>query len=384
MKILGRYLRAFTALVLATCLACPPAAALVTLNDGHDRIHVTGSMGVTHDSNVFAANGGKGDFMYTSGFTADYQRRAGWIGVNASVGVSASKFASLTDQDYSDPSFNLELTKQTGRTTGSINLSAARETRADAAVNARSSSWNINYGAAYHYHITGTWDLSGSLGFSQRKYQDETTYSNLDTFSSSFDLIKLLSSERDLMLGYRYRYNDTSRHTSSDDHNFSAGLHGKVIGAVNGAVRVGYQFRVPHGRRAAGTTNKDYQSWSASGNASYAINKKINLSGSISKDFSTTATDASVDTLSTSLDGQYALSSRIGFNVSTGLGRTSFLDNLGPPREDTYLTGGAGASYSFSEHLKLSLNYSWFKNWSSLSFADFVRSSWSFSASSHW
>ena len=39
-----------------------------------------------------------------------------------------------------------EFTKQTGRTTGSLSLSASRESRADAAVNLRSTSWNIPVG----------------------------------------------------------------------------------------------------------------------------------------------------------------------------------------------------------------------------------------------
>jgi hypothetical protein len=303
------------------------------------------------------------------------------------MAMSGGKYGSITNQDYSDPSFNLELNKQTGRTTGAITISAARESRADAAVNTRNSSWNFNYGANYHYHIAGTWDLAGGVSYSDREYQDEIAFANLKTIATSVDLIKVLSSERDVMLGYRYRYSDTSRNTSSDDHNLSVGLHGKVIPGVNGSVRFGYQFRIPHGPRpglAAGNPSKDFQSWTATGSASYAINKKMNLAGSISKDFSTTATDSSVDGLVLSLDAQYALTSRLGFNANVGTGSTKFLDNVGPARHDTYVTASFGTGYAFSEHLKFSFSYLWFKNWSSSSFADFVRSSWSLGASSHW
>lgn len=381
------YLRASTALVLAASMACPPARALVTLNDGHDKIYVTLSAGVSHDSNVFAQNGGKGDYLYTSGFSADYQRRAGWIGVNATMGISGAHYGSFSNQDYSDPSFSLELSKQTGRTTGAITISAARESRADAAVNTRNTYWNFSYGGNFHYHIVGTWDLSGGASYSDREYQDEIAFANLKTIATNVDLIKVVSAERDVMLGYRYRYSETSRLTSSDDHNFSVGVHGKVIPGINGSIRFGYQFRSPHGHKAGATTsnpNKDFQSWSSSGSVSYAINKKINLAGSLSKDFSTTATDSAVDNLVASLDAQYAFTSRIAFTSSIGTGTTKFLDNAGPARHDTYLTGSFGASYGFSEHLKFNLSYLWFRNWSSLNFADFVRSSWSLGASSHW
>lgn len=387
MNLLGRTLRAGTAIWLAACLACPPARALVTLNDGHDRIHVTFSTGISHDSNVFAQNGGKGDFVYSTGVNVDYQRRAGWIGVTASTGISGGAYGDFKDQNYSDPSFNLELSKQTGRTTGAINISAARESRADAAVNTRNTYWNFNYAGNFHYHIAGTWDLSGGGGFAQRRYLDEQTFTNLSTFSTNLDLIKVISSERDVMTGYRYRYNQTSRHTSSHDHNFSLGVHGKVLPGVNGSVRVGYQFRNLEGRlptATVATPKRDFSSWSAAASANYAINKKISLSGSLSKDFSITATDTSTDTLVASLDGTYALTSRIAFNVSMGTGTTKFLDNAGPPRTDTYLTGSFGTGYAFSEHLKLSFSYMWFRNWSSTTFADFIRSSWSLSASSRW
>ncbi len=381
-------------MVLAGILLCPPARALVALNDGHDRIYVSANMGVSHDSNVFAQNGGKGDLLYTTGFTADYTRRAGWIGVNANVGVSGAHYGTLKGQDYTDPTFSLEFTKQTGRTTGSITLSAQRETRADAAVNTRNSSWNINYGANFRYHIIGTWDLAGGFGFSQRKYQDSVTFSNLNTFSSSFDLFHLLSSERDVILGYRYRYNETPGGTWSTDHDFNAGLHGKLIAGMNGTVRVGYQVRQPHGGTTHGAT---FQSWTASGSTSYAINKKINLSASLSKDFSITATDSSVDALMASLDGQYAYSSHWSVSSSIGGGTTRFLGQggrivldpgppplLGKQRQDTNVNWNAAINYSLNEHLKVALTYLWFKNWSTSSFADFVRSSWSTSVSSRW
>src|SRR6188768_4311728 len=109
---LSQEIRAGLAVLLAATLACPPAHALVSLNDGRDRIFVTGSFSATHDSNVFANSDNEGDFVYSSTVVAEYTRRAGWIGVNGSVAVSASKFGDHVDQNFSNPSYSLEFTKQ--------------------------------------------------------------------------------------------------------------------------------------------------------------------------------------------------------------------------------------------------------------------------------
>ena len=77
-----RNLRAALALLLAVVIGCTPAHAIVTLNfnDGHDHVHVTGTVGVSSDSNIYANSEGKSDYIYSTSLTADYVRRAGWIG----------------------------------------------------------------------------------------------------------------------------------------------------------------------------------------------------------------------------------------------------------------------------------------------------------------
>src|SRR5256885_5131972 len=74
------------------------------------------------------------------------------------------------------------------------------------------------------------------------------------------------------------------------------------------SVRVGYQFRSPHGRRSVtATPEKRFDSWSAAGSASYAINKKTSITGSLSKDFSTTADRKSTRLNSSHLVISYAV-----------------------------------------------------------------------------
>jgi outer membrane receptor protein involved in Fe transport len=382
------------ALVLAAFVACPPAHALISLNEGRDRIFVTGTVSVSRDSNVFANADQKGDFLYSTTLSADYTRRNGWIGVNANAAVSSTRFGEIDGQDFDNPTLGLEFTKQTGRTTGSLTISASRESRADASVNVRSTSWIIPVGLNFKYPIVGAWTATGSLGYSQRKYLDEVAFASLTSYSASVDLIHILNTEREAVAGYRYRFSDTSRDTSSSDHNFSLGLNGKLLRGISGSARVGYQFRSVESPLRSDIT---YQSWTASVGASYALSKKANLSASVAKDFSITASDQIVDTTNASLDFKYAYNSRWAFMAGVGYGDTRFLGEggriildqgppllYGPNRHDNYFEWHATLSYSHSEHFKAMLTYSWFKNWSTLSYADFIRSSWTLTASTRW
>src|SRR5687767_6688250 len=84
---------------LAFLNSSPAARALIVFNDGKDRIHVTATAGVAYDSNIFANSiGDNSDTIYTAAFLAEYSRRAGWIGVDASVALAASRFASNEEE----------------------------------------------------------------------------------------------------------------------------------------------------------------------------------------------------------------------------------------------------------------------------------------------
>ncbi len=389
-----RHFRSLIAVLLAAGVACPPSRALVTLNDSKDHIFVTGTFGVSRDSNIFANRDSEGDFIYSTGVSAEYTRRAGWIGVNASVSGNASRYGKVKSENFSNPSYSMELTKQTGRTTGSFTLSGARESRADSAANLRATSWNYNAGLNYKYPIINRFTLSGSFGYSARKYVEASQLSNLSTYTSSTDLFYILTNERDLVAGYRYRYGETSRNTSTTDHSVNAGVSGRIIKGINGSVRFGYQLRTPQG--SVGESS-EYRGLSASAAVSYALNRKITINGQLARDFSTTATDASVQTTTAGLTTSYAPSRQWSISAGTGWGDSQFLGEKGriqrdpgpPPllgrnRHDNYANWNVGLSYVLNEHFSATLTYAWFKNWSTLPFADFVRSSWGLALSSRW
>src|SRR5882724_2138186 len=136
-----RSFRLCLAALLSAAVLCRPARGLVSLEDGRDQIFVNSSLTIGYDSNLFANAAGPGDTSYSLSFGADYVRRAGWIGLNASVGVNATRYGKFTREDFENPTFTAAFSKQSGRTTGSLTLSAARESRADVAANLRDESW---------------------------------------------------------------------------------------------------------------------------------------------------------------------------------------------------------------------------------------------------
>jgi hypothetical protein len=378
--------------LLAATLACPPAHALVALNDGRDRIYVTGSYTTTWDSNIFANSEGRGDFVSSTSIVAEYTRRAGWIGVNGSISVSASNFGKNRDQNFTNPNYALEFTKKSGRTTGSLTMSGAKESRADAAVNMRSTAWNYNAGLNVKYPA-GINTFMGQFGYSKRSYVEDTIFADLATYTAGIDMIHILPAERELVGGYRFRYSDTSRFTSTTDHSATVGINGRLIRGIIGGLRAGMQTRIPHGALASGR----FTSWTMSASSAYAFNKDLNVAAQASKDFSTTATDASVDVTSADVSMGYTMNSKVSWSLSGGWGQTRFLGESGrlviqpgpPPllgahRVDTYATWSAGVAVTLHAHLKSALTYSWFENWSTGTYADFIRSSWSLNLSSRW
>jgi len=379
-------LRCFVIVLIGVALLMRQAKALVSLNDGTDRIFVTGTVGVSRDSNIFASRGGAGDFVYSGGLSVEYLRKAGWIQVNAGVGVEISRFDKFNDEDFQNPRFNAEFSKQTGRTTGAINLTAAKQSRAEPALNTPNTSWNYNAGLNAKYPVIERYTLAAGMGYGLVKYLDNPAFVDLTTYSANLNLFYILSNERDLFGGYRFRYSETSRLTSDVDHAFNLGLSGRIIPRVNGSVSVGYQVRKP----SDDLIRKSYGSTTAAATVSYAFNKKANLNGQLSKDFSTTALDTTLDSATASLIFQYAYNAKLNFSANVGYGRNEFLGQRGLlfgtdiGREDTSFDWGARIAYTYSQHLALNLGYSRMRNWSNSIIGDYTRSIWSVGASSRW
>jgi hypothetical protein len=91
-----------------------------------------------------------------------------------------------------------------------------------------------------------------------------------------------------------------------------------------------------------------------------------------------------VDNLSFNLDAQYALTYQWSVFTGLGTGQSQFLNGTEQDRTDDYSTWRSGVSYTLNQHLRVSLNYSYFINNSNRSLSSFDRNTLTLNLSSRW
>jgi hypothetical protein len=375
--------RAAIGICLLLVALATPVRGIVKFNEGHDEIFITGTAGLAYDSNIFAVAGGASDTSFNGTLDLDYVRKAGLIGVNGNLGLSYSDFFKNTSESFVDPHARAEFTKGTGRTTGSLELGVAKQSRSDSVLNLRTTSWDYDAGFNAKYPVIDRYSLSGHAGYDYQDYLGGQGLFDIRTYTASSDLYYVYTSERDLLGGYRLRVTDTSAGTRSYDHAFTVGTTGKLLPKLNGTVRLGYQFRETD-RGSIGGVDDKYSAFTASLASTWTISSRINVTAQASRDFSTLATDTNVDTTSGRLDAQFATTAKITLFAGTGVGRIRFLGAGQANRHDTYLTFDAGVNYTLNEHFKITLSGMEYTNWSTYDRADYKRHTISLIVSSRW
>jgi hypothetical protein len=363
-------------------LVATPGRALLRFNDGLDQIHVIGTAALGWSSNIFSSQNGSSDTTYNASLNLEYRRRAGYIGVNAGLGWDFGRFQKFTSENFANPHASLEFTKDFGRSTGSLLLKAAKQSSTDSAANVRTQSKSYDAELGWKYPVNDHYTFSGTFARTQLDYINNVALVGLVSYLVSLDVFRAYSEERDYFGGYRIRLSDSTAGSSSVDHNFSLGVSGLVIPKVSGSLRLGYQLRQS---RASGTAaTSTFHGLSAASTVSYAPNRKLVFTGQLSKDFSTTSTDISTDTIAANLNASYAYNAKFSVFADVGGGMNRFLGALGAGRRDYYFTWGFGANWTQSDRFKASLSYDWFHNWSNVARADFTRQGLSLTLTSRW
>jgi len=361
--------------------ACAPALGLIKLDDGHDQFFVSGTAGLTYDSDIFASSTGSADTSINSSLDLEYRRKAGMLGVNADFGWNFAHFFRFTNQDFADPHFSAELTKDGGRTTGSIKLDAHRDDRTDTVVNTRTESWNYDAELNVKYPVIERYSISGNFGFGREDFLNNDLLTDFDTYTAGADLLYALNSTRNLSLGYRYRATQTAADTLDQDHAITVGVDGKIAGKFNGNARIGVQEREIARRDGH---HESHTSLTASLSTTWTLTSRFALIGDASRDFSTAATDVSVDSTSVGLTGQYSINAKLVGFAGVNYGHVDFIDELSGGRRDDSVSFNAGATYTYSERFKLTATYTFTHNWSTFSLGNYDRHMFSINASSRW
>ena len=361
--------RTIVALAALAVLA-PRGAALIEFDEGRNQIGVTATYGIAYDSNVFVRAGGAGDSSQVASLGADYNRRAGLIGVHAAAAVAVARYVDLTAENYTNPSFSVDLTKDQGRLTGSAGLSVRRDSRSDAAANVRATSWN--YGATLNarYPINERYYFTSATGFSLQDYVDNPGLFNLSSYSEAVDIFYAYTSKLDLLGGYRIRRGAAEGGTHTLDQAVTAGASGSVLAKLNGSIRLGYQWRDENGAQG-----RRYDALTTSLALAWPVNKRVLVSAAASKDFTTTATDISVDTTAFSLSANLkpALKVKLVLDAGVEYSTSDFLGLAGGGRRDHAWTWNAGVSAPLFSKVSAALAYTYTDNGSNIAFSQFAR-----------
>ena len=200
--------------------------ALLNIDGTRNQVFVFGHVALGFSSNIFASAGGSGDFSMNATVGAELKRRAGIISVNSTFKLDFVQYAKLRQESSWNPSFNLELNKTTGRTTGAFTINAFRVSRADGAVNVRTTSWNVPLGLSIKYPVSDRFYATSNTGYLSRRYASGTNLVNFLDYSESLDGFYVFTSKLDLVGGYRIRVSKTSANTKTVDHAFTAGATG--------------------------------------------------------------------------------------------------------------------------------------------------------------
>ena len=365
----------FLAPALAASLLVPSSAfALLNIDGTRNQVFVFGNASIGYDSNIFAQNGGEGDVTFSASTGVELKRRAGIIAVNMRAVFAYQGFNENKDQSSWNPSFFVELNKTTGRTTGAFTLHAFRTSRADSAVNLRTQTWNFPIALNLKYPINDKFYVTSNSSYLRRSYAD-TNAGLLDytDYAQALDFFYVFTSKLDIVGGYRTRIGKTNLGTTTD-HSFNIGLMNGLLPKVNGSVRVGYQIREAE-------TGETYSQFTISTGLTWNATRKLTVSNSIGRDFSTTATGATVDSITASLSGTYVINRRIQVDSGVAWGRSRFIGAI-LPRRDDFFSWNVGGTFIWNEHFRVSANYTYFKNWSTFAFSDFERTGYSIDVSS--
>ena len=360
--------------------------ALLNIDGTRNQIFVFGELQLGYDSNIFAQKGGGNDFITTAIIGAEYKRGAGTLSVDGRAQLGYERYNTNTDRNAVNPSFRLSVGRTTGRLTGNFVVSATRESRADSAINLRTSSWTYPLDLNLKYPINDKLYLTSTTGYQHRRYEDNVVLKNLTEYSQAVDFFRVYTSKLDFLGGYRVRFSETSDGRSTD-HNFSMGATGGILPKLNGLVRFGYQFRKIKTSPAATTIREGrFSNFSALAQLTWNATRKFAMVGRLGRDFSTTANSISVDSLSGNLHANYILTRRYQIDGGIGYGRNRFLNEkpvpLNGPRRDDFVSWDAGITYTRSEKFKVSLSYEHLQNWSTLDLSDFTSNGMTLSFSS--
>ncbi len=348
-----------------------PARALLTFNDGKDQIFTSATYSWGYDTNVFANTATRGSVTQAFSWGANYTRKAGVIGVNASIGMNAGQFVGIPGQDYDDPNITLSFNKGVGRTTGNLMIQAQKVNSPDPIANNRQVGWeytaalNLRYPIIERFYITNVTTVGGS------SYANRALFANQQSYSDGIDVNFVYDSKLDLRAGYGFALEKT-HDTTAIHHAFDVGANGTIAPQLSGSLITGFvidQTSYSSGKGKAET----FTGLTATANLNWRFSRSLSFTGTAAKDFGISSTDVTTDSTTLGLTSETTLFKRFRTSVGVTYVGTSFLGRNGGGRRDTLWELVANVGTALTTHLRANLAYAYMVNYSNFSTARFIR-----------
>ena len=361
----------FLSLCLSWLCAATWAHAFLTFDDGKDKVFVSSTYAFGYDTNVFARATKQGSVTQNWSFEADYTRRAGIISVAATATMNLGAFAGIHGQDYADPGVTLDLTKGTGRTTGSVDLSLKKVNAPDPVANNRAVAWQYTEGLALRYPINERFFLTNNLVSGGSSYANRVIFTDLSTYSDAFDVNIVYDSKLDFSGGYIVDL-DQTHDTSFLSHSLVLGANGSLLPKISGSVVLGYALSNTYYSHPHYPTS-DYGEYNVQASLNYRFAPWLSFSGSAARNLGISSTDIADDSITLGAFADMSIGKKLRLHTGPTYIPTKYIGRNSQGRRDYLFEYMASLQTALTTHVNVAVSYMFSENYSNLSFARFIR-----------
>jgi predicted porin len=331
------------------------------------KLHLTADGQVRFDDNVrLSANNEDSDTVFVIAPGIDLNYNGGLSKGNLVVVEQIIRYADVGDLDgelfsaVGEYSYEGAMTKVMAR--------AGYRELSQGSVTIRNREEAVEHDVA-NASIDAIWSATAKTRIGAGLFYDSTSYpdgyySDRESYGLPIDLYYEVSPKLDVSMGYRYRRSLVDRPTAlpssiawtsqdSKDHFFNVGARGEFTPKLNGQVRVGYGVR--NFDEVALGLDDSQGMLSFMGALTYVYSPKASFDFSMSNDFSNSATGTSQEILAFRAGGRFEFTPQ--WSAQAGLSYESTDYARPSTRNDDFITGDVGVSYTFNENVSVYGSY---------------------------
>lgn len=352
-----------------------PVALFGGVEVAKGELFAKGTVRMEHDSNVYANNSEKGDFVFVGTPEVGYTREAGWIRLDANAGVAIQRYGDYTDDNSENPFGQVFVgwVQNEGKSDGRFLASARKTTAANEVVNSITESNDYMLDAAVGHFATE------KLGYRVKATYGENDYktagmSDLRKLMGGIDGRFQYSPKMEVFVGYAFRENTIFNRANkladikSNDNQFQVGVEGELAPKLKGRIGVGLVTR-DYKKNAL----KDQNGLLLDSSVTWKYSELGSVKVFLNDDLDNSPIDQSIRRLSGGFDATHLFSPKIEFGGGITYSHESYSGVFGS-RVDDAVAVQTRVTYKFTPFVSASLYINYRNADSTLAYSDYQRS----------